>query len=600
MTTHFWFESGEYTLLAHADLPAERASRGLPIGLRIGLLIVPPFGWEDVCSYRPLRCLAGVLADRGIPVLRYDLPGTGDSSGSIVDSGLDSGLIDAWIRSIGDAAAQLRAIANVDDVAVLGIRLGGTLAAVAASRGEIQDLILWGSYSAGRSEMRELRAYAEMERWEYSNDHAPSQPIPGFEVGGFLITPETQRDIEALDLANFPALGPRRVLILSRDNLAADAKLVRAFESAGCDVRRETGSGFARMMAVPNEALPPESTALVIADFLTNQTAMTGAARSLADLRTPLGKGGLTNESTRESVYSIGDSMFGILSEPFLSQTRGPESESCLLLLNAGGVRHIGPNRMWVDVARRFGAKGLASLRFDLPGIGESDGEPCLDNPALYQESLVERVETAMDSLRRTHGFRRFTAIGLCAGAFWAFHAAIRNSQIRSVILLNPRLFFWDPEVDRRRMMRRGAKGLVNPSDWWRFLSGGVQTADLKRAARTVLSKSKDSMAGAFSRPQIPPKKMAEAWNRIVHNTTRVTLVFTEGEPLLREMEEERQMPPFTNHRIQLVRIPSSGHTFRPLWAQKIVNDLIDRELDFLVSDSHVRETRATRVLKTT
>jgi len=57
---------------------------------------------------------------------------------------------------------------------------------------------------------------------------------------------------------------------------------------------------------------------------------------------------------------------------------------------------------------------------------------------------------------------------------------------------------------------------------------------------------------------------------------TRALFVFTEGEPLLREMEEEGQMPP---PGMQLVRIPAAGHTFRPQWAQKLVGGWIDNIL---------------------
>ena len=79
-TVHRCFESGGYSLLGHIDFP--QSARG-----SMGVLIVPSFGWEDVCSYRPLRFLARTLADEGIPAMRFDLPGTGDSSGDARDSG---------------------------------------------------------------------------------------------------------------------------------------------------------------------------------------------------------------------------------------------------------------------------------------------------------------------------------------------------------------------------------------------------------------------------------------------------------------------------------------------------------------------------------
>jgi alpha-beta hydrolase superfamily lysophospholipase len=78
---HRWFASGDYSLLGHVHRPEGAVAR-------LGVVIVPPFGWEDVCCYRPLRELAEMLAAQGIAVLRYDLPGTGDSTGGANDQGL--------------------------------------------------------------------------------------------------------------------------------------------------------------------------------------------------------------------------------------------------------------------------------------------------------------------------------------------------------------------------------------------------------------------------------------------------------------------------------------------------------------------------------
>lgn len=569
-TLHRWFRSGNYSLLGHVDLP--QTCEGL------GALIVPPFGWEDVCSYRPLRILARSLAEAGIPTLRFDLPGTGDSSGGL----LDSGLLPAWITSISDAAAELRAAAGVEQVALVGVRLGAMLGMVAASRDpNFRDLVLWGPASSGRAEFRELRAFANMERWEYSTQApAPSPPIPGFEVGGFLISPETQRDLEALDLSALSGLRGRRILLLSRDHLRPDPNLVRAFESAGCTLQLATGSGYSEMMAPPHEALPPVSVAHAILDFLAGGRPAQAKSPALASIESRDAQ--RREPSLIESVYTIrasSESIFGVLAEPVAGV---PPADWCILFLNAGGVRHTGPNRMWVDAARRWAARGVASLRFDLRGIGESDGPQNLDIAALYQEGLVDQVELAMESLHSTRGFQRFAAIGLCSGAFWAFHAAIHNPAVRAAVLLNPRLFFWDPEVDRRRLLRRTAQGLGSSADWRRVVSGGVQTQDLKRAAKTLFVRLRTGRRDADSHLQIPPLRMTAAWKSIERHGTRLSLIFTEGEPLLREMQEEGQMPPETNSRVRCVQIGSAGHTFRPQWAQRVAHQLIDRELDAL------------------
>jgi pimeloyl-ACP methyl ester carboxylesterase len=535
----------------------------------------------------PLRFLARTLAASGLPVLRFDLPGTGDSSGDA----LDSALLEAWIQSVGDAAAELRAATGVEDVAVVGIRLGAMLAVSAAARGSnLQDLVLWGPTATGRAMLRELRAFSSMERLEYPNgDTTAPQPIPGLEIGGFLIAPETQRALETLALSALPDMRGWRALLLSRDDLPPDAKLVRALESSGCTVELGTGSGYAAMMALPHEAIPPAATGRLIVEFLAKglpQARERPRSASVAET-------GLTERSTAaepttaitksagagvsETIYTINGSsglLFGILSEP--SPNVQP-AEWCVLFLNSGAVRHTGPNRMWVEAARRWAAQGVASLRLDLEGIGESDGEHTLGTEDLYQDHMVEQIEIAMDSLRSRLGVRRFAAIGLCSGAFWAFHAAVRSPDMRAAILLNPRLFFWDPEVDRRRLLRRTVKGLSEWGDWRRLARGNVPLESLKQVARIALDTIHS--ADGTRRLQIQPEAMAHAWAAIERSQSRVTLIFTENEPLLREMEEERQMPPETCPHVRCLRVANGGHTFRPLWAQKLAHELIDSEL---------------------
>jgi len=238
---------------------------------------------------------------------------------------------------------------------------------------------------------------------------------------------------------------------------------------------------------------------------------------------------------------------------------------------------------MWVEAARRWAKRGIASLRLDLHGIGESDGEETLGTEGLYRECMVDQIQIAMDSLRSRLGVRRFIAIGLCAGAFWAFHAAVRSPEIAGAILLNPRLFFWDPEVDRRRLLRRTVKGLSEWGDWCRLVRGDVPWESIKQVARIALERIQAGDENRFF--QIPRELMAEAWTAIERNRNRMTFVFTEGEPLLREMIEEGQLPPETGSRVQCIQVANGGHTFRPLWAQQLAHELIDREIGAILRE---------------
>jgi alpha-beta hydrolase superfamily lysophospholipase len=570
-TLHLWFRSGTYSLLGHVDVPQQR--RG-----RVGVVIVPPFGWEDVCSYRPLRFMAQTFAQMGIPTLRYDLPGTGDSSGDA----RDPGLFESWIQSVADAASELRNTTEVEDVAAVGIHLGAMLAMTAASRGaNLQNLVLWGPAAKGRTILRELRAAANIERCEYlAEKDAPPQPIPGFETGGFLIAPEMLSALENFDVSTLSWPQSGRILLLSRDDLPHDAKLIGALQAAVPTVELATGRGYAAMTATPQESLFPEDTTRLITEFLTRdiqEHARADASHFPAARSTAIGE--RVCDESLESIYRIETSslgMFGILAEPGPAV---PRSDYCLLYLNAGGVRHTGPNRMWVESARRWAAQGVASLRLDLQGIGESEGGEYLDVPSLYLERLVDQIEIAIDSLRRRAGMKRFVAIGLCSGACWAFHAAIRNPHVRAAILLNPSLLSWDPGADRRRILRSLASGFTGWADCSRMVRSGIHRADIQWAARRVVQRLGRRRTKGGGHLQLGFETVTEAWSTLERTKKRVTLLFREGEELLAEMEASGELPPDTNSFVRCIRVPNAGHTFRPLWAQKLVHGLIDAEL---------------------
>ena len=57
------------------------------------VVLCAPWGDEDIGAYRGLRNLAMTLADAGWPVLRFDLPGQGDSFDGPLASDAQ---LDAW------------------------------------------------------------------------------------------------------------------------------------------------------------------------------------------------------------------------------------------------------------------------------------------------------------------------------------------------------------------------------------------------------------------------------------------------------------------------------------------------------------------------
>jgi len=190
------------------------------------VLIVGPWGWDEITSYASRRAWAERLAADGHPTLRIDLPGIGDSAGTPSDPAR----LDAWTSAIGAAAAWLAARPGVDRVALIGLGLGGLVAGKAIADGApVDDLVLWAAPSRGRAFLREQRAFAALQSDRYSLSGEPEPtvlPDGWLEVGGFVLAAETIAAIAPLELDQLPHGRLQRALLLQREGLARDAALV--------------------------------------------------------------------------------------------------------------------------------------------------------------------------------------------------------------------------------------------------------------------------------------------------------------------------------------------------------------------------------------
>jgi uncharacterized protein len=134
------------------------------------VLLCNPFGEEASRAHRTFRVLATQLERAGYAGLRFDYSSTGDSQGNG-----DAATVDAWVDDIAVAAERLREATGAERIAIVGLRFGATLAALASARGELQlrHLILWDPVVEGEAYLRDLveqhRAYMRSEigdRWE--------------------------------------------------------------------------------------------------------------------------------------------------------------------------------------------------------------------------------------------------------------------------------------------------------------------------------------------------------------------------------------------------------------------------------------------------
>jgi alpha-beta hydrolase superfamily lysophospholipase len=414
--------------------PLERPLAGVlhrPVGRPGGgVLICPPFGYELTCAYRPLRQLSERLAADGNLVLRFDYEGTGASSGS----GFEADLLSRWQQSVAEGIAELRR-RGIARPALIGLRLGAALASSAvAADPSVGPVVLWAPVTSGRRFLRELRAAAAI--------------TPGGVVGdgtlnpvGHLVSGPAAKSIAAWN----PLLGvdPHHDLLVVqspgwRDSDQAQADLVAAgleptfVEVPGTKELLETDAELAKVPAQLFEH---------VCEWMAANRA-TGPAVALETLPSDGGSRRVLAYGSgciAEEIVHIGPTgLHGVLTEPI-----GATGGKAVVFLNNGAASAVGPGRAWVEFARSLANEGIAALRFDLAGLGDSpDARRTLINrdtstPAYAGPELMEAVQYL-----HNRGATVIVAAGLCSGAQIAVRTAAHDGGIAGIFSINPPLFY--------------------------------------------------------------------------------------------------------------------------------------------------------------
>lgn len=158
-----------------------------------------------------LRQLAERLANAGAHVLRFDYMGTGDSSGNVADGSLVQ-----WVDDVHDAAEELRALAGVSRVTVVGIRLGAAIAWRAAQAGvRMHDLVLWDPVVQGTRYLTHLEEVQERIRLDQA--YPISDAVDPGVLLGVAMTATQRAELETLNLLREPMPAPTRVTLFSAE-----------------------------------------------------------------------------------------------------------------------------------------------------------------------------------------------------------------------------------------------------------------------------------------------------------------------------------------------------------------------------------------------
>lgn len=121
-------------------------------------------------------------------------------------------------------------------------------------------------------------------------------------------------------------------------------------------------------------------------------------------------------------------------------------SDRAIVLVHGGGVTRE-EGGFFTRLAAGLGEAGVASLRYDLRGHGESEGSQ-QDSPLTAH---LNDIRSALAHLRETAGASRLSLLGASfSGGLAAYYAASRPDELTRLILFNPLLDYKNRFIDQK------------------------------------------------------------------------------------------------------------------------------------------------------
>lgn len=199
----------------------------------MGIVLCPAHGHEFIQFHRAFRQLALQLSRSGYPVLRFDFSGCGDSEG---DEGVWS--LERWNEDLVVAIEEVKQHARTSRVALIGLRLGASIAlTVASSREDVDTLVLWDPVVSGSGYLREQRAqHARMLGYAHV---IPQADGAAHEVLGFALPEAFAAELESLDTATLRESPAARALIVESNAEVDQAPLSEQLAALGTKAERQ-------------------------------------------------------------------------------------------------------------------------------------------------------------------------------------------------------------------------------------------------------------------------------------------------------------------------------------------------------------------------
>jgi alpha-beta hydrolase superfamily lysophospholipase len=583
-----YFGATEYRLFGWLH-PAAKAE--------IGVVLCQPFGYEAICAHRGTRAFAEAIAAAGIPALRFDYLGTGDSAE--IDPQADQ--LQTWTRDVLIAAEELQLKTGVKQICLLGFRLGAMLAALAAAQSKsVTSVIAISPIKSGRRYLRELRTLRMAASMSADPNEPPTEKqdsnAGGIEVSGFKFSAMT---LETLATVELSTLTLPQMLVIESATSGVSLDRASSQDSHG-KVTRLAMPGLVEMLMTPPQfAVVPKAviaatldwlshlpTQSAVASFEPQNDASTMAINCNVLELTGDPDGSQPPRIERPVFFGPDGLLFGIVTTPPANEAR----RRAVILLNAGADHHIGASRLYVSMARRWSKHGYVVLRMDLVGVGDSGTRVGRSDDDVFPQEALDDIRAAIEFMHSSYGVHDLTLAGLCSGAYHALRAAVAGLPVNRILMVNPQNYFWKPgeslndlqlvEVVRNPGVYR--ERVFSLAAWKRMLTGNV---NILRIAKIYMQRpllaAESRLRDIARRMRIRlPNDLGTELEAIVARGVRVVFVFARGEPGigLLKLQAGNSVQRLAE-RCRIHTINSGDHVFTRSGPRAIMEKIVSDEL---------------------
>jgi pimeloyl-ACP methyl ester carboxylesterase len=444
----------------------------------IGVVICGALGHEALWSHRGQRFIAESLSQHGISALRFDYRGTGDALGLEEDPER----LEIWLADIRAAVNEIRSLTKVQRVALVGLRLGGALASLAAQQiPEVQGLALLAPVIRGSAYLREL-SILQTSWLNISATHvektAPPESVS--EALGHRFYSDTVDQIKALDLRQSVSAPASHVLIMEHGSRPLANGLTEHYRNQGAQVELHSFDEYPTLMTETGVNQLPVLAANILCGWLEGWSASRAEpqAREAVFPEASLSADGFLEQSV---LFGETGKLFGIYCRP----KEGPDPGLAVVLPNTGGNHHVGDARLWVLLARHLARSGIASLRMDLGKLGDSlEAAATSPEESLYDAAGIDDLAAGAAWLRAKQ-HHTVVAIGVCSGAYLAVRTAVSHGCLDGLIAINQDRFVWGDaqthatastsSIAKNSTMRSQMQSAKQLGKWLRVLRGDIK-----------------------------------------------------------------------------------------------------------------------------